>query len=271
MQKGLSERHKQRELSELLMKYPGLRLQPNNGSDVIIQGTFAFSAAQKNGEQIDDEYGLRIRIPEGYPRSLLCVWETNGRISPEFHKLTDGSLCLGSETRVRLMLLRSSSILSFVEVCIVPYLYGHSFFEKHGRMPFGELSHGRKGVIEDLAELFGVDERVVLGFVTMAAMKKSVANKCSCPCGSRLRLGSCHRKRVNTLREQLGRRWFAFLTHQLDDKRRSTPQSQPLRSAYITKPPASNLNSYLQRDFLNESCFELRPLTAEHLLGGTNR
>lgn len=256
MQEALSERHKQWEMSELLMKYPGLRLQPSNGLDVIIQGALGFSAAQKNEEQIDDEYSLRIQIPAGYPRLLPSVWEINQRISPKFHKLTDGSLCLGSETRLRLMLLRSRSILSFVETCVVPYLYGHSFFEKHGRMPFGELSHGKKGVIEDLAELFGVDERMVVGFVTVAAMKKSIANKRLCPCGSGLRLGSCHRKRVNKLREQLGRRWFAYLKDHLSDKRYDNSQIQPLGSAYIGNHRTSDRNIYLQGNSLDESRFE---------------
>ncbi|PYP90132.1 MAG: hypothetical protein DMG65_12290 [Candidatus Angelobacter sp. Gp1-AA117] len=260
MQKTLSERHKQWELSELLVKYPGLRLHPSKGLDVIVQGILEFSATQKGGEQIDDEYSLRIQIPDRYPRLLPSIWEVNKRIPPKFHKLDDGSLCLGSETRLRLMLLRSPSILSFVDMCVVPYLYGHSFFEEHGRMPFGELSHGKKGVIEDLAELFGVDERIVLGFVAVAAMKKNVANKRSCPCGSGLRLGSCHRKRVNTLRKQLGRRWFAYLMDQLVDK-----------PVYGSNVRTSDMNAYFQRSSLDDNRFEFLPLTAEHLLGGTKR
>jgi hypothetical protein len=260
MQKALSERHRQWELNELLVKYPGLRLHPSKGLDVIIQGSLEFSAVRKDEEQIDDEYSLTIQVPDGYPRLLPSVWEVKKRIPPKFHKLDDGSLCLGSETRLRLILLRSPSILSFVDMCVVPYLYGHSFFEKHGRMPFGELSHGRKGVIEDLAELFVVDERIVLDFVAVAAMKKSVANKLSCPCGSSLRLGSCHRKRVNTLRDRLGRRWFAYLMGQLEGK-----------PVYRGDARTSDMNAYLQRTSFDAHRFEFWPLTAEYLLGGTKR
>ena len=45
-------------------------------------------------------------------------------------------------------------------------------------------------------------------FVRLTAMRKRHANKQACPCGSGRRLGRCHHRRINTLREQLGRRWF---------------------------------------------------------------
>jgi hypothetical protein len=203
-------------LDELLIKHSGLRLRPTTGSAVTLSGVLAFSAERENGESIDDEYELELWIPDRYPSLLPHVWETNRRIPPSFHKLTDGSLCLGSETRLRLILSRSPSILSFVELCVVPYLYGHSYYEKHGELPFGELSHGSKGIIEDLADVFGVDKVMVAGFVKVAAMKKRVANKRPCPCGGELRLGLCHRKRINMLRRRLGRRWFGYLKLHLD-------------------------------------------------------
>ena len=53
----------------------------------------------------------------------------------------------------------------------MPYLYGHSHYEKRGKMPFGELSQGTKGIIEDLAELFGVEALMVARFVRAAGMK----------------------------------------------------------------------------------------------------
>jgi hypothetical protein len=74
------------------------------------------------------------------------------------------------------------------------YLYGrHSYVERHGVMPFGELSHGTPGV--------GVEPSTSLGFVTLAAMKKRVANKRRCRCGSESRVGQCHHTKVIALAE----------------------------------------------------------------------
>ena len=42
-------------------------------------------------------------------------------------------------------------------------------------------------------------------YCMLAAMKRRLANKRPCPCGSGRRLGRCHNRRVNTLRNQVGR------------------------------------------------------------------
>jgi hypothetical protein len=113
-----------------------------------------------------------------------------------------------------LILAESSSLLSFVERCVVPYLYGCSIVENGGVLPFGELSHGARGLRDDLASMIGVnDDLVLLGFVRLLAMKKRKANKLACPCGTGMRLGRCHNRRLNTLRDKLGRRWFSSLLH----------------------------------------------------------
>jgi hypothetical protein len=198
-------------MKELLSKYPGLRLRPMVSGYVILAGAFAFSAEGPTKEGIDDLYEIEIAIPKQFPDQLPRVREMNGRIPPSFHKLVDGSLCLGSETRLRLIVMQSPFILSFVELCVIPYLYGYSFFERHGKLPFGELSHGGNGIREDLAELFGIRTDMVADFVRTAALKKGIANKRPCPCGSALRVGRCHHKRINHLRKCLGRQWFRFL------------------------------------------------------------
>ena len=204
-------------IEELLCKYPGLRLRPVTASQVIVAGVLVFSAEAPGKERIEDEYEIEIAIPERFPKWIPAVRETRGRIPPNFHKLDDGSLCLGSPTRLLLMLSESPSILAFVERCVVPFLYGYSYYMKRGTMPFGELSHRQQGIHEDLAAIFGIEQvEAARGFVRLASMKKRQANKRPCPCGSNRRLGKCHRLRVNDLRSRLGRYWFASVYRKLD-------------------------------------------------------
>ena len=198
--------------------YPGLRLHPTTNGFVTVAGQLSFSAEGPRAERIEDSYEIEIKIPERFPEHIPLVREMKGRIPASFHRFKDGWLCLGSPTRLRLAVAGCPSIISFVEKCLVPYLYGHSYFEKHRRMPFGELSH-EEGIRDDLAELFGVEKDMVAGFVRLTAMKKGVANKQSCPCGSSLRLGKCHHKRINRLRKRLGRFWFRLLYQQLVEAR----------------------------------------------------
>ena len=203
-------------VEDLLCKYPGLQLLPVTASQVIIAGVVAFSAEAPGKERIEDEYEIEIAIPERFPKWIPAVRETRGRIPPNFHKLDDGSLCLGSPTRLLLVLSESASILAFMERCVVPYLYGYSYYMKYHMMPFGELSHRQLGIHEDLAAIFGIEQvEAAREFVRLASMKKRQANKRPCPCGSNRRLGKCHRLRVNDLRSRLGRYWFAALYRNL--------------------------------------------------------
>lgn len=200
----------------MLLRYPGLRLSSTSSENLVLIGTLSFSADGPNAEHIDDEYSIRLLIPPSFPKGLPQVWETAGRIPSTFHRLSNGSLCLGSPTLLRLTLPDSASITSFLEHCIIPYLYSHSYYEKYSAYPFGELLHGQKGIRQDLALLYGVaDNAVVFQFVRLTSIKRRIANKQLCPCGSSRRLGRCHHRHVNTLRDRLGRRWFAFVLQDL--------------------------------------------------------
>ena len=196
-------------LDEFLLAFPGLGLRPIVNGEVRLAGTLAFSAEADGLERIEDAYEVEMAMPDGFPRHLPFVKETGGRIPKSFHTNDDGSLCLGSPVRQHIALAKSPTLSGFVKSCVIPYLYGFSYREKHGRLPFGELDHGMKGVRKDFAELFGIkDEKAADQMVLLAGMKKRDANKQQCPCGSGRRLGKCHNRRVNPLRKQLGHTWF---------------------------------------------------------------
>lgn len=196
-------------VEEVLHAYPGMRIAPSIDGEMKLQGSLAFAAKPSSKERIDDAYEISIAVPEGFPGSLPSVCEIGGRIPPTYHKLDDGSLCLGSPTRLMLMLSAAPTLKGYIDHCIVPYLYGYSYFERCGVPPFGELDHGRAGIVDDFALLFGAkSSNDVPAFLRLTAMSRRVANKKPCPCGSPHRLGRCHHVRVNELRRRLGRGWF---------------------------------------------------------------
>jgi hypothetical protein len=201
-------------VEELLLKYPEFRLQPAKGEETILAGSLEFSAQARDQKLISDRYEISISISLDYPRAIPLVRETAMRIPRDFHKLDSGHLCLGSPTRLRMILAETPSLLSFVERCVIPYLYSYSIVEDGGVAPFGELSHGARGLRDDLASMIGIDDDLaLLGFVRLLAMKKRKANKRPCPCGAGMRLGRCHHRKLNTLRDKLGRGWFSSLLH----------------------------------------------------------
>jgi hypothetical protein len=199
-------------LAELLEKFSGLRLRPTTDGNLAVAGTLEFSAHPRDRELVSDCYEISISVPTSFPKDIPLVRETAGRIPSTFHKLASGHLCLGSPTRLRLMLAEEPSLFSFVERCVIPYLYGYSCYEGGGNMPFDELAHGVDGLRDDLADLLGIqNDDTLIDFVRALSMKKRKANKRICPCRSGLRVGRCHNRKLNKLRDALGRRWFASM------------------------------------------------------------
>src|SRR5215475_4692873 len=166
--------------------------------------------------QISDCYKVELRIPDDFPRRVPAVFETGGRIPLSYHHLQDGSLCLGSETRIRFILSGGLSLPAFVDRCVIPYLYRYSHLKEYGEAPFEDLAHGVDGIKEDLRMLLGRGvESDVLAFVGLVAMKKREAKKEWCPCGSHARVGRCHNRSINIWRKRLGRQWFRLVEQQL--------------------------------------------------------
>jgi hypothetical protein len=192
-----------------------LRIVPTS-SDLLVAGRLDFNAEMPGKARISDSYEIEIRIPEAFPRKIPVVFETRGRIPLQYHHLQDASLCLGSETRLRFMLSGGLSIVAFVERCVIPYLYRYSHLKTYGEAPFGDLAHGVDGIKEDLRLLIGHGPELdVLAFVRLLGMRKRLANKKRCPCGSGDRVGQCHNRSLNLLRQRLGRQWFRIVEQQL--------------------------------------------------------
>ena len=196
-------------LDDCLAGYPHMRIAPTVDGSLRLRGELEVRATGPDGTTVDDVFQIELAVPPEFPRVPPDVRETAGRIPDTFHKLGAGRFCLGSPTAVRLQLLAAPTLCGFIERLVVPYLFGFSFFEKYGRMPYGELEHGTEGIRQHFAELFGMPTRAAAdGMVRLAVMPKRIANKHPCPCGSGRRLGRCHNRAVNRQRRLLGRKWF---------------------------------------------------------------
>jgi len=103
---------------------------------------------------------LEITVPAEFPKLLPTARETGGKIPRDgkHHVNDDKSLCLGSPLRLRLKVSGKPTLSGFAESCLVPYLYAVSYKLQNGvEFPFGELSHGEAGIIEDYMEMFGLN------------------------------------------------------------------------------------------------------------------
>jgi hypothetical protein len=218
MAETASERFERWRLGELLVRHPGLRIQPGRGDGLTLSGPIHFRATGPRGHEVEDNYLLELNIPSSFPNKTPLVREMGGRIAPTFHMFEGGNLCLGAPTELRIRLIRSPTLPSFVEQIVVPYLYGHTYFQAHGTMPFDELEHGADGLLDHFASLFASPSQIMAReFVRLASLPRRIANKHVCPCGKGVRLGRCCNRRVIRVRGLLGRAWFRSQVQLLDE------------------------------------------------------
>jgi hypothetical protein len=212
----LAHRRATWELDDFLARYTDFAVQPSTNGTIELVGDFPFTAIGKEIGTITETYCLRLQIPPSFPHHPISVWEIGNRIKSDFHHLQDGALCLGSPFQVERLLRKVRTVTPFMEHAVVPYLAGHSHHQTTREMPFGELDHGAKGLLAEFRQLLGAGNNTqCIGFLRLLGMKKRIANKRPCPCGSNRRLGRCHARRLNRLRGDASRSWFRHQANQL--------------------------------------------------------
>lgn len=198
---------------EFLQEYPEMSFGPMKGTELLIKGTFKFTANSERNIKIADSYELRILVPEKFPYELPKVTELNNKIPRDFkhHVNPDDTLCVGSPLRIIMKLYKSPSLIRYAEECLIPYLYAVSHKLKYGgEFIFGELDHGEQGIIQDYTDILGLaNPQQVTKALILLSIKKKAANKLPCPCECGKRLGSCrfHRK-MNEMRKVAPRSFF---------------------------------------------------------------
>jgi len=179
-------------------RYPGLQLMPDSGK-CIVRGVID-RPLKYNGVVMQDRFEVEIRFPDDYPESMPHTWETSGRIPDDFHPLHDGSFCLGEPLEVMRKFAEKPTLLGYIANLVCPYLFSFLYWEKHGVMPWGELSHGLDGILENYRGLFALpSDAAVLPLLEVLATGQLEGHQ-DCPCGSGRRLRKCHGALLKKLR-----------------------------------------------------------------------
>lgn len=183
------------QVQEILKRFPGLKLSISE-NNMLISGRLNIDCEYLN-EHIIDEYEIIIIIYDNYPERLPVIRETNKRIPLRYgHIYRDGELCLATDEEIKLTLGEDFTLNKWFDNFVMPYFFGYSYFEKYGVMPFGERSHGTKGIMEFYKDFFNVDsEEKAKNFLKFIYSFKSYKYKghYMCPCGSGKRVRDCHR------------------------------------------------------------------------------
>lgn len=181
----------QEHFTDLVEQYPGFVLTDNKNGTWVVQGLLEFSATY-DGVSIRDKFQMEFTLLKDYPDIPPIAKETGGRIPKEFHKNQDESLCLGAPLEVRMKFAKNPSLLGFVNELVIHFLYAYCYFEQYREMPFGELSHGGKGILEYYAQLFNTASEIVTVDLLKILAENSYKGHHGCPCSSGKRIRDCH-------------------------------------------------------------------------------
>ena len=208
------------QFEKLIQKFPNLRLCEDSPGQWVIRGKLSFSASFQN-IPIEDTFSVMIVLPKDYPQSPPVVQETGGRIPADFHQNPDRTLCVGIPIEVRQRFKKEPTLLAFMERLLVPYLYSYSYYEKYGKLPFGEFAHGGKGIREYYQELFKTDDICIMLELLKIMANGSYRGHHLCPCNSGKILRKCHGplmlELINGHTKEIFLKDFLYILNSLED------------------------------------------------------
>lgn len=188
------------QFGELRRTFPDLKLSKDQDGHWIVSGSLLFSASYKELEYIEDCFSVQMVLPYDYPNNPPKTFEIGGRVCrrDEYHINKSGDMCLAAPLELKKRFIINPTLLHFVKELVVPFLYAFSYQERFGKRPWGELSHGGKGLLEYYQDVFNTkDLRITLRLLKML-VEGSYRGHLPCPCGSSSKLRHCH---GDTLRE----------------------------------------------------------------------
>lgn len=197
------------EIAAVRNKFPKLALRDPGvwDGEIDIDATY-------NEERITDSFKIGIVASDKYPHELPAMIEIGGRTNSiaEKYRLTDrrdlhynvknrvACLCVKQEEKIKFP--PGSNLVNFIDDLVIPYLYGLSYYDQHGKWPWGEYSHGGLGLLEFYAEngeqTVEQIEEVAKSFVAddhwkeySRQFRKPSAER-FCVCGSQKPFRKCH-------------------------------------------------------------------------------
>lgn len=174
-----------KEQEKLAIKYPSLNF--------IIEGKIVFIRGKI---QIADiaEFSIEIKLLDDYPTSLPEVKEIGGKIfrSDERHINEDGTCCLTIPAKIHQDLGKNYSIVTFIEIFVIPFFANQIYYEINGVWANGDYSHGEKGLLEFYSELLETKSHEMVADLMKISLQPFPKLSQKCPCKSGKRLKKCH-------------------------------------------------------------------------------
>lgn len=188
------------QIQEVIDNFPGLSIKKSLKKQKIISGKFRLNDSY-NGVRMVDDFEIEITIYSNYPEILPKIKEIGNKIDPKYgHIYLDRSLCLATEGDMKINLFPNFKLIDWMNNYVIPYFYSYSYYKKYnGVYPFGDRSHGAKGILEYYVEFFKVNNLEEAREYLKIVSKKEYKGHYLCPCGSGKKIRNCHKEKIYKL------------------------------------------------------------------------
>jgi hypothetical protein len=180
-----------------------------------VEGDFDLHAIY-DGEERRDVFQVRLVAPRDYPDSIPLLFETGGRTAAiaakygiedqrDLHRNPGtGTACVCVKQEEQRRFPKGAKLSHFIEELVVPYFFGLSHFDEHGKWPWPDYSHGTLGIIEYYADA-GDDPSIEsirstvnllrhdFGWRELRRQIRKPSAMRMCVCGSRKPISCCHK------------------------------------------------------------------------------
>lgn len=178
-----------------------------HGPNIVVRGNYLLfeNGAIANPAGPISEFDIEIVLSDGYPIREPKVFEVGGRIprSSDHHVNDEGDCCV-TVWENWLVCAKDHSFAAFMNGPLNEFFLGQYWFEQTGKWPFGERSHGQKGLEEAYADALGIpNKKKDLIYHLRLLSRDWPKGHWLCPCGSGKPLRHCHSDELMALHERV--------------------------------------------------------------------
>lgn len=179
------------QVGRLLTAYPKLHISEPNETQILLDGSIEVYRSACNFT-LQKEYLVKIIVPIGSEK-LPSIIDKGKLISQDYpHRYVDGSLCLETDTAIRMRFVDGIDLVSWMDEFVEPYFFSYEYYTRYGEFPFGERPHNLEGIFHTYQEIFHADNYKETGSLICYAATETYRGHLPCPCGCGKKLRSCH-------------------------------------------------------------------------------
>lgn len=186
----ISKEDSNKQIASLLEKYPTLTVISQTDNCVDIKGKIHIN---RNCEKISvcQDYGIEISIPLNSDR-LPIVRDAEHYIRNYPHIYPDKHLCLATDTDICLHFRDGGDLVTWMDKYVELYFVSYECYKRYGIFPFGDRSHGSRGILEFYCDYFQLPDFKQARDVIFYISQRKYKGHHFCPCGSGRKIRDCH-------------------------------------------------------------------------------